>query len=708
MRSLHASSVLGLALLAASCQPAAAPSAAHADSAPARPAAPAVTAAPESAAPGSARRERDEVVVFHLHKFLQRIGTERDTRVARLDGSMEAKATFSFRDRMTTVPLAASYLLAPSGDVRRYEAWGSTSRMTYIDERVDLEADGAFRVTRLGLPDARVRPTGAVAVLSGYAPVLGQELLVRAWNAHGRPATLTTLPEGTVRIEARGRETYTGGDGAKVTLEHLAVHGLVWGREDVWLDASGNLAALVTRDAEFDHFEAVREGFLAFLPELAKSTGADGVAWLTEAAKSAGASSSSGVLAFVGGQLVDGTGRPPLKDAAVIIDGDRIVAAGPRATTKVPPGATIVDVSGKSILPGLWDMHAHFEQVEQGVAYLAAGVTTVRDLGNVLEFVTGVRDAIASGAGLGPRLLVDGLVDGEGPASLGMERIASIKDIVPMLDRLQKAGCLEVKIYSSIAPDLVRPIAAEAHKRGMRVTGHVPTGMNVLEAIDAGFDGVNHLPMILSPIFPSAQMAKLSREERLQKLADLDLASAPVQRIVKTLSAKKITVDDTLALYELFGHSAEENARNEPGIAKLPRELQGTIPGSSDAPSKLVEPAFAKYIALLGELHRQGVTIVAGTDIAVMGHSLYRELELYVRAGFTPMEAIQAATLVPARVMKMDKELGTIEPGKRADVIIVAGDPLTDIHAIRNVVTVVARGKSYDSAKLWKLVGFSP
>ncbi len=462
--------------------------------------------------------------------------------------------------------------------------------MTTIDERVDLEADGAFRVTRLGLPDARVRPTGAVAALSGYAPVLGQELLVRAWNAHGRPATMTTLPEGTVRIEARGRETYTGGDGAKVTLEHLAVHGLVWGREDVWLDASGTSRRWSRATRSSITSEAVREGFLALLPELAKSTGADGVAWLTEAAKSAGASSSSGVLALVGGQLVDGTGRPPLKDAAVIIDGDRIVAAGPRATTKVPPGATIVDASGKSILPGLWDMHAHFEQVEQGVAYLAAGVTTVRDLGNVLEFVTGVRDAIASGAGLGPRLLVDGLVDGEGPASLGMDKIASIKDIVPTLDRLQKAGCLEVKIYSSIAPDLVRPIAAEAHKRGMRVTGHVPIGMNVLEAIDAGFDGVNHLPMILSPIFPSAQMAKLSREERLQKLADLDLASAPVQRIVKTLSAKKITVDDTLALYELFGHSAEENARNEPGIAKLPRELQGTIPGSSDAPPSSPSP----------------------------------------------------------------------------------------------------------------------
>jgi imidazolonepropionase-like amidohydrolase len=200
----------------------------------------------------------------------------------------------------------------------------------------------------------------------------------------------------------------------------------------------------------------------------------------------------------------------------------------------------------------------------------------------------------------------------------------------------------------------------------------------------------------------------MSRDERYRRLADLDLASAPVEKIVKILGAKKIVIDDTIALEELFMHTAEDNAKNEPGVAKLPRELAGTVGGAPAASAKVADAAFAKYIALLGELHRRGVPIVAGTDIGVMGHSLYRELELYVRAGFTPLEAIQAATIVPARVMKMDRELGTIEPGKRADLIVVAGDPLTDIHAIRSVVTVIARGKRHDSAKLWRLVGFSP
>src|SRR5262249_91233 len=156
---------------------------------------------------------------------------------------------------------------------------------------------------------------------------------------------------------------------------------------------------------------------------------------------------------------------------------DRIVAAGPRAKVAVPAGATTIDVAGKFVLPGLWDMHAHVEQVEQGIVYLAAGVTTVRDMGNVLDFITGMRDAIDAGRGLGPRIVVSGIVDGEGPAAIGTVRIRSQADIAPTIDRLKKAGCVEVKIYSSVSPALVKPIVAYAHAHGMRAVGHVPKGM---------------------------------------------------------------------------------------------------------------------------------------------------------------------------------------------------------------------------------------
>jgi imidazolonepropionase-like amidohydrolase len=202
-------------------------------------------------------------------------------------------------------------------------------------------------------------------------------------------------------------------------------------------------------------------------------------------------------------------------------------------------------------------------------------------------------------------------------------------------------------------------------------------------------------------------MRTLSMAEKNNRVARLDLASPGVKKVIDLLVRRKIVVDDTLALYELLLATAADIRKNEPGVAKLPPALQQDwgVPAKDAGPGA---GALAKWIELVGLLHRRGVRLVAGTDIAVPGHSLHRELELYVQAGFTPMEAIQAATIVPARVMRVDRELGTIERGKRADLIVVAGDPLANIAATRQVEKVIARGRIYDPAALWKLVGFKP
>lgn len=704
--------LFALALVAAACHPPPEPPARAAAptntavKAPTAPEKPAITAA-AGAAPG-AKRAHAETTIFHLHKFMQRIGVERDTFTPDGD-SVEAKASFGFQDRGTQVTLAASYRLGPDGAPRRFDAWGDTSRLSRIDERFTLEADGSLSLSRLGEAPSIARPASPFVIAPGYAPMLGQDLMLRAWVARGRPATMTLAPAGTLTIEARGKETYEL-EGKRVTLEHVSVRGLVWGREDAWLDDAGRLAAVVTRDAEFDHFEAAREGFLAILPELVARAGADGMAWLSEIGRSAARGAGGGVVALVGADLIDGTGRAPVRDAVVVVDGETIVAAGPRASTlpKVPAGATTVDVSGKTILPGLWDMHAHVQQVEQGAAYLAAGVTTVRDLGNILEFVTGMRDAIDAGKGLGPRILVSGIVDGEGARALGTVRIKAKADIAPVLDRLKRAGCLEVKLYSSVNPSLVKAIADEAHKRGLRVVGHVPSGMNVLEALAAGYDGVNHVSFLFDPLFAPGESEKLSSEARGKRIIDADFKAPPLSQVIRAFVAKKAELDDTLPLYDLMSHTDEENARREPGLAKMPRELRGLFEGARPEEAARRAAVFNKYLAIVRELHRAGVPIVAGTDISVPGHSVHRALELYVEAGFTPMEAIQAATIVPARVMRLDKQAGTVEPGKRADLVVVAGNPLADIRDVRKVATVVARGKMYDPASLWRLVGFTP
>jgi imidazolonepropionase-like amidohydrolase len=636
-------------------------------------------------------------VGFVLHKFLLELGGERDTYAALPGGGVEAKAVFSYRDRGATVPLAASVAIGPDGRIRHFAAWGGTSRFTTIDDRIDLRADGAYDVTRDGSV-RRVSPPAPFVVASGYAPMLLQDLAFRAWNQQGRPAKLAMLPEGELAIAARGKETYDGPAG-KVTLEHLSVTGFVWGVEDAWIDDKGELAAVITRDAEFDHHEAARSGFQALLPALAASSGVDGVARLASSVEA-----KTGVIALAGATLIDGTGRPAVPDAVVVVDGDKIVAAGPRAMVAMPANATTIDVAGKTIIPGLWDMHAHVEQVEQGSVYLAAGVTTVRDMGNILEFVTGMRDAIDGGKGLGPRILVAGIVDGVGDFALGTMRIRTREDIPRVIDRLKKAGALEVKLYSSIAPELVRPIIAYAHAHGMLAVGHVPIGVTTQQAIDAGYDSISHLPYVLD-VFP--QKKGLSRAEFFRQLASYDLAAPAMTRQIASVISHKVAIDDTLSLYEQFFFTGAENAKHEPGIQTLPRELLATLGGVPESLASEAAAAFAKELELLRLLHERGAIIMAGTDIGVLGHSLHRQLELYVQAGFTPMQAIQAATIVPARHMHLDKELGTVEAGKRADLVVVSGDPLAWISAIRNTELVVVRGKVYDSAALWKLSGFT-
>jgi imidazolonepropionase-like amidohydrolase len=190
----------------------------------------------------------------------------------------------------------------------------------------------------------------------------------------------------------------------------------------------------------------------------------------------------------------------------------------------------------------------------------------------------------------------------------------------------------------------------------------------------------------------------------------LDLSSASARATLERLRARNVVVDPTLALSELGTHTREEIARLEPGLAKVAEPLKATL-GTFGVSPDFVERARTLWRAdleVVRALHRIGVPIVAGTDQAVPGHSLHREIEIYVDAGFTPMEAIQAATLVPARAMGLERETGTVQAGKRADLIIVDGDPLADIRNLRRVVTVVQAGRAYDTSKLWRMVGFEP
>ena len=656
--------------------------------------------------PASSESSSIEQGKFTLHKFEQPIGEE-TYEIRKQDDSIVVKMDFKFTDRATPVPLTASFRGAQDLTPQAFDIKGKTARTASIDESLSIENGRVHFRTRDKQSDLDP-PSGAFFTIAGYAPTTMQMLLMRYWATHGSPAKLATLPSGAVKVEPRGQDAIKVG-GKEEKLDRYTVEGLIWGRETLWFDANRNLVAAISTDAEFDHFEAIREGYESALGDFVGRAGADGMAALADISKSISGSHAD-TLAIVGGTLIDGTGAAPVADAAVVIRKGLIVATGLRSKVKIPKGSTVVDAKGKFILPGLWDMHAHFEQVEWGPIYLAAGVTTVRDCGNEFEFITAVRDAIAQGRGLGPRLLLAGIFDGTGPLALGVERVDTLEQARIWVDRYHDAGFQQMKIYSSVKLEELKAVADEAHRLGMTVTGHVPEGLNAFQTIEAGQDQINHISYI-ADIMHAPLPDNATRADRRNAIINIDLNSPESQKALAFLKDHHTVVDPTIALYELFtATTAKPPASFEPGVNKIAAELAGQVTDveppneTSDAREKI----FQKQVAIVGALHRGGITIVAGTDQAVPGHSLHREIELYVQSGFTPMEAIQAATTVPARVMGLDKELGTIETGKRADLILISGDPLQDIHNTRNVEYVITNGTMYHTAELWQSVGFRP
>ena len=653
----------------------------------------------------SAQSEVIEHGTFILHKMEQPLGEE-SFETTRDGEILSTRITFKFVDRGAAVPLSVNFRASQDLTPQFFEIRGKTARPTDIDEAVEVQGEKIRVRNRDKWTDAALPKQ--FFTIAGYAPATMQMLMVRYWTSHGSPAELETFPSGRIKIEARGRDTIAV-NGKDATLDRYTVKGLIWGRETLWFDSSRNLVAAVTIDAEFDHFEALREGYESALGKFVAVAGMDGMASLADISKKISGSRAQ-TLAIVGGTLIDGTGSASVTDSAVVIEKGRIVAAGPRSFVKIPHGATKIDARGKTILPGLWDMHAHFEQVEWGPIYLAAGATTVRDCGNEFEFITAVRDAIANGRGLGPRLLLAGIVDGTGPLSLGVERVDTPEEAKMWTDRYHDAGFQQMKIYSSVQLEQLKVVAEEAHRLGMTVTGHIPEGLTAYQGVDAGMDQINHIGYVTDIMRPALPMSA-SRLERMQADASVDVNSSEAKKAVAFLVQHGTVVDPTIALSELYtANSTNPVATFEPGLSKVAPELTEAL--SFDSPptprSEIIEKVFQKEVQVVGALHRAGVPIVAGTDQAIPGHSLYREIELYVQAGFTPMEAIQAATIVPARAMDIDKEVGTVEAGKRADVIILGSNPLESIRNIRTVEFVVTNGTMYNCAELWRSVGFKP
>ncbi len=370
-------------------------------------------------------------------------------------------------------------------------------------------------------------------------------------------------------------------------------------------------------------------------------------------------------LALTHVTVIDGTGAEPQRDKTVIIVGDRIQAIS-NGSAGIPTRARIIPANGQFLIPGLWDMHVHL--VESDLPLLVAyGVTGVRDMGNILENVDVWRGKIAAGAMVGPRIArVGPILNGKefGPVHVAIENAAEARAAVRVL---KKNGVDEIKLHRALSRDAYFALADEAKKLSIPFVGHVPQTVTAAEASDAGQASIEHTESMFDGERPV-------KPEETQAL---------FERFVKN----KTSYDPTLTAYR----GSTDSANVDPQLLKkYPDLISGRI--------KL----FTQFLQLVGMMNRTGVTLLTGTDLGQKwirrGSALHDELELFVQAGLTPMQAIQASTRNAARFLQV--EYGTIEVGKTASLVLLDANPLDDIRNTRKIRAVILEGKFFDRSQL--------
>jgi imidazolonepropionase-like amidohydrolase len=394
-----------------------------------------------------------------------------------------------------------------------------------------------------------------------------------------------------------------------------------------------------------------------------------------------------------------------------------LVAIGPVAQITVPGSAVVFSGVGKTLVPGLWDSHLHVGDDYTGPMELSVGVTSLRDPGNTYALTEARRDRRAAGQLLFPHVYASTLIDGKGvnAAQLGVQ-VDSQEAAIAAVRQAKADGQSAVKLYGTFRPSWVAATVAEAHRLGLHVHGHLPAGMRTKDAIDAGYDEITHINFVAMEAMPEDVVARSNTIQRLQGVGryakDMNLDLEPMKSLISTMAKRRIAVDPTLALFEglLVPENGDLSAAYMPYVGTLPPAVergfrQGGFSPQEGASRADFRASFRKLEELVGRLHKAGVPIVAGTDGS--GLELVRELELYVDAGFTPAEALAAATAVPAELVGAAGHTGALAVGKDADLVLVDGDPSQHIGDLRHVRMVMMDGKLMDADKLRAAVGVS-
>lgn len=519
---------------------------------------------------------------------------------------------------------------------------------------------------------------------------------------------MTLLPGGEARMEQIGTSILVEGASTR-EIQLWAINGVGLSPFPVWMDGSKFYAIV----SSVSLMPEGRVGYMAGLQQIQDEALAQrNPAFVERFGQMPGVP-----VAFENVRLYDSEEAVFRDGMTVVSDGRFIRAVGPSASTAIPANARRIDGSGKTLVPGLWDAHMHFGDDTTGPMLLSLGVTSARDPGADVVPALARLNRIATGQLLAPTPFTSVLIDGAGPlAAQGGVTVNSAEETVAAVQSAHGSGFRAIKFYSSMRPDWLRTGIAEAHRLGMHVHGHVPATMRALDAIEAGYDEITHINQLMMQALPdevvnvSNGFARFAGPGRYART--VDLTAPPMTTLIDRMAADRIVSDPTLVAFEA-------SYITDPGeVAPAYVAFLGTLPpivergarsGGWVPPADLTRAdyraSFAKMVEMVEAMNRAGVPIVAGTDGS--GMEIIRELELYVSAGMSTAQALQTATLRPARLVGADNATGSIAVGKEADMVLVDGDVSTDIGALRRTIWVMTDGRLIDADALREAVGFS-
>ncbi len=619
------------------------------------------------------------------------------------------RVRYVFKDNGRGPELEETIRRAPDGTLAEYEVKGQATMGGPVSERFTRSGDQAQWQT---LADAgRASVTGAALYVprDGSLEPVSASIAAAAARPDGR---LPLLPSGTLTQRKVDEVEVARADGSRQTVQLLVQTGL-------WLTPLYHWATTGPRPRLFASiypgwFQGIEAGWEGNLKLLATRQNAAAGLLLNQTAAQL-QKPLPGLTVIRNARVFDSVRARLNPPSDVHVLRERITAVLP-AGAPVPGGATQIDAAGRVMLPGLFDMHGHVDRWD-GALNLAAGVTTVRDMGSDNAELQQIIDEAAAGKLLMPHIVPAGFLEGRSAFSSRLGRvIETLDEAKTAVDWYAQHGYRQIKIYNSFPREHLRETVAHAHRRGLRVSGHVPAFMRAQDVVAMGFDEVQHINQLMLNFLvkPGTDTRTLERFYLpAEKLARFDLRSKAARDFVALLKKHRTVIDPTLATFDfLKQRDGEVPAPYADVMPHLPPNVQrnylsGGMKIADDATAARYRASYNTMVAFVGLAYRAGIPIVAGTD-ALAGFTLHSELALYVKAGLTPAQALQVATLNGARYTGTLHERGSIQPGKLADLVLVDGDPTRDIADLRKVSLVITQGKLIRPADVHRALGVQP